>query len=98
MTDEEFLVWIANRLVNKYGESRDILDRTIKIVSKNRTIKKTSLENIKNHTIIIDNMIHYLTQLQKMNHNDIIVVKNEDIKFDNNCSLLDSVDIDAFLK
>lgn len=97
MTDEEFLVWIANRLVNKYNESRDILDRTIKIISKNRQLRNTSIENIKNNTLAIQNMINYLTRLQKLNTVNTETSQSNEIKLTNQ-NLLESIDIDNLLK
>jgi len=64
--DNQFLLWISNRLVNKYGEDPAIVNRMISIIAKNRLIQSSYTEGNKNTSIGIINTINYLTNLQKM--------------------------------
>lgn len=64
--DDEFLLWISNRLVNKYGENPEIVNRMIGIVAKNRLIRSSYKEGNKNSMLAIGNTIRYLENLQKV--------------------------------
>lgn len=46
--DSEFLIWLAKRLVFRYGESKEILTIVNGIVEKNNAIKK-SLDSLNNN-------------------------------------------------
>lgn len=62
--DDEFLMWVANRLVNRYGENPHIVNRIICIIAKNRLIR-TSYKEGNQHTVLsIANTIKYLEDLQ----------------------------------
>lgn len=50
LTDNEFLLWIAKRLVYKYKEDPYILNRIIGIIAKHRTIASICVEN--NHNTL----------------------------------------------
>ena len=65
-TDNQFLLWVSNRLVNKYGEDPAIVNRIISIIAKNRLIQSSYTEGNKNTSIGIINTIKYLTNLQKI--------------------------------
>jgi hypothetical protein len=64
--DDEFLLWLANRLVNKYGENPNIVNRMISIIAKNRLIRSSYTEGNKNTSIAVTNTIRYLSNLQKI--------------------------------
>jgi hypothetical protein len=46
--DSEFLIWLAKRLVFRYGENKEILTIVNGIVEKNNAIKK-SLDSLNNN-------------------------------------------------
>lgn len=64
--DNEFLLWIAKRLVHKYGESKDLLTIVETIVKKNDLILDTLQKNqnsiLSDLTSSIDLSMKVLTQ------------------------------------
>lgn len=62
--DDEFLLWIANRLVYKYGEDKNLVNKIISIIAKYRYIRSAYTEENKNTSLAISNTINYLTTLQ----------------------------------
>ena len=99
-TDEDFLLWIANRLVFKYKENRSILDRVIFIIEKNKTIKKVLDDNNLCLTKSISEAIKYLDLAKKTNQSEIATLSSKfrDIRIDMNIANLDNIDMDYILK
>jgi hypothetical protein len=64
--DDEFLLWIANRLVYKYGENPEIVNKIISIIAKNRVVRSSYTEGNKNTVIVVNNTIKYLENLQNL--------------------------------
>ena len=103
--DDEFLLWIAKRLVFKYNESQNILKEISRIIAKNRVIKNICYENHNTNHIAISKTIEYLTNLQKINNGSLHSLQNKtNLNFEQasldktNSSILETVDIDSFLK
>lgn len=98
--DDEYLLWIAKRLVFKYNESQEIIKQVSRIIAKNRVIKTICYENYKNNQIGISKTIEYLSKLQKINDASLVSVENKTtLTFHNdNESILETLDIDSFLK
>jgi hypothetical protein len=99
-TDEDFLLWIANRLVFKYKENRSILDRVIFIIEKNKTIKKVLDDNNLSLTKSISEAIKYLDLAKRNNQSEIAALSSKfrDIRIDMNIANLDNIDMDYLLK
>lgn len=103
--DDEFLLWIAKRLVFKYNESQDIIKEIHRIIAKNRIIKSICYENHKNTQIALSKVINYLSNWQKI---DISSIHSLDSKTKLNIqpesldktkiSSLETMDMDSFLK
>lgn len=103
--DDEYLIWIAKRLVFKYKESPDIIKVINRIIAKNRVIKSICLESHNNNQIAITKVVDYLSSLQKINTSSFQSLQNK-IKLNfqpesldtTKQSILETVDIDSFLK
>lgn len=103
--DDEYLIWIAKRLVFKYKESPDIIKVINRIILKNRVIRSICLENHNNNHIALTKAIEYLTNLQKINSSSFQSLQNKiNLNFQPESldktkqSILETVDIDSFLK
>jgi hypothetical protein len=103
--DDEYLIWIAKRLVFKYKESPDIIKVINRIILKNRAIRSIFLENYNNNHIALTKAIEYLTNLQKINSSSFQSLQNKiNLNFQPESldktkqSILETVDIDSFLK
>jgi hypothetical protein len=99
-TDEEFLLWIANRLVFKYKENSSIIDRVQFIIQKNKIIKNVLDTNNISLTKAISETIFYLDAIKTKNQSEIksLSSKFRDIKMAKNMSSLENIDIDYVLK
>ena len=97
--DNEFLLWLAKRLVFKYGENKEIIDMVYAITQKNTAIS-TALNNIcSGMEGKIQSNIKILQEILK----DIKTNKSEVIStINHNKSILmvskfENIDIDAML-
>lgn len=103
--DDEYLIWIAKRLVFKYKESPDIIKVINRIIAKNRVIKSICLESHNNNQIALTKVVDYLSNLQKINTSSFQSLQNKiNLNFQQESldttkqSILETVDIDSFLK
>lgn len=103
--DDEFLLWIAKRLVFKYNEPKDIIKQTQRIIAKNRVIKNICYEHHNTNQIAISKVIEYLTNLQKINNGSLYSLQNkinlnsqEESLDKTKPFILETIDIDSFLK
>lgn len=79
--DDEFLLWVANRLVYKYGENPSIVNRIISIIAKNRLVRSSYKEGNKNTVLSIGNTIKYLESLQnnlRVQHQSLVSKISQD--------------------
>lgn len=101
--DDEFLLWLAKRLVFKYKESPDIIKQITRIIAKNKVIRSISFENYSHNQIAVTKVIEYLSNLQKINDSSFQSLQNK-INFKPESldkttpSMLENIDIDSFLK
>ena len=94
--DDEFLLWLAKRLVFKYGENKQIIDIVTSIITKNQAINNsldsiyTNIEakiyaNIKiSHEMIKDLQINKSEMVKRINDrkNSMILSTFEDLNVD----------------
>ena len=99
-SDEDFLLWIANRLVYKYKENSSIVDRVTFIIEKNKIIRDVLDKNNISMTKGITETIKYLDLIKEKNQTEIkaLSAKFKDIKTNNNIVNLENIDIDYILK
>jgi hypothetical protein len=98
--DEDFLLWIANRLVYRYKENSTIIDRVKFIIEKNKIIRNVLDNNNISMTRAITETIKYLDLVKEKNKVEIksLSSKFKDIKIDNNIVDLENIDMDYLLK
>jgi hypothetical protein len=98
--DEDFLLWIANRLVYRYKENSTIIDRVKFIIEKNKIIRNVLDNNNISMTRAITETIKYLDLVKEKNQVEIksLSSKFKDIKIDNNIVDLENIDMDYLLK
>jgi hypothetical protein len=98
--DEDFLLWIANRLVYRYKENSTIIDRVKFIIEKNKIIRNVLDNNNISMTRAITETIKYLDLVKEKNQVEIksLSSKFKDIKIDNNIIDLENIDMDYLLK
>lgn len=98
--DEDFIIWIANRLVFKYRENSLILDRIKFILEKNRTITKVLDDNNILMVKGLDETIKYLDSIRQTNKTNIktLSTKFTEIKIDIGNEILSNMNIDNLLK
>jgi hypothetical protein len=98
--DEDFLLWIANRLVYRYKENSTIIDRVKFIIEKNKIIRNVLDNNNISMTRAITETIKYLDLVKEKNQVEIksLSSKFKDIKIDNNIIDLENIDMDYVLK
>lgn len=99
-TDEEFLLWIASRLVFKYKENSSIIDRVKFIIEKDKLIKNVLDSNNISLTKAISETIQYLDSIKTKNQSEIKLLSSKfrEIKLNNNIVNLENADIDYILK
>jgi|694.fasta_scaffold55843_8 hypothetical protein len=99
-SDEDFLLWIANRLVYRYKENSTIIDRVKFIIEKNKIIRNVLDNNNISMTRAITETIKYLDLVKEKNQVEIksLSSKFKDIKIDNNIIDLENIDMDYVLK
>ena len=96
--DEQFVLWIAKRLVYKYGENPDIISRIATIVKKQKLERRLYYENNQNTIICIDGVIKSLQDLQKIHETYSINDRSKDTILLTNVLSLDDIDMDNFIK
>lgn len=101
--DDEFLLWVANRLVNRYGENPIIVNRIISIIAKNRLIRTSYKEGNKNTVLSIANTIKYLEDLQntiRSQHASLVNDINKNTEDTTNKAKIDfdNIDIESMLR
>lgn len=103
--DDEFLLWIAKRLVFKYNESQDILKQVSRILAKNRVVKNIFYEQYNTNQIALTRVVEYISNLQKINNSSMYSLQSKtNLNFqqqslDNtHSSILENIDMDSFLK
>jgi hypothetical protein len=98
--DEDFLLWIANRLVYRYKENSTIIDRVKFIIEKNKIIRNVLDNSNISMTRAITETIKYLDLVKEKNQVEIksLSSKFKDIKIDNNIIDLENIDMDYVLK
>ena len=98
--DEDFLLWIANRLVYRYKENSTIIDRVKFIIEKNKIIRNVLDNSNISMTRAITETIKYLDLVKEKNQVEIksLSSKFKDIKIDNNIVDLENIDMDYLLK
>lgn len=95
--DDEFLMWVANRLVYKYGESPNIVNRIISIIAKNRLIRSSYKEGNKNTVLSITNTIKHLESLQntlRSQHQSLVSKISQDTLTTQNQPSQNSLDLE----
>lgn len=104
--DDEFLLWVANRLVYKYGENPTIVNRIISIIAKNRFVRSSYKEGNKNTVLSISNTIKYLESLQnnlriqhqslvsKISQDNLSIPENQQEKSVD----FDNIDVDSIIR
>jgi hypothetical protein len=99
-SDEDFLLWIANRLVYRYKENSTIIDRVKFIIEKNKIIRNVLDNSNISMTRAITETIKYLDLVKEKNQVEIksLSSKFKDIKIDNNIINLENIDMDYVLK
>jgi hypothetical protein len=99
-SDEDFLLWIANRLVYRYKENSTIIDRVKFIIEKNKIIRNVLDNSNISMTRAITETIKYLDLVKEKNQVEIksLSSKFKDIKIDNNIIDLENIDMDYLLK
>ena len=99
-SDEDFLLWIANRLVYRYKENSTIIDRVKFIIEKNKIIRNVLDNSNISMTRAITETIKYLDLVKEKNQVEIksLSSKFKDIKIDNNIIDLENIDMDYVLK
>ena len=98
-TDEDFLLWIANRLVFRYKEDSTILDRVKFIIEKNKIIRNVLDNNNISMNKAITETVRYLDSVREKNQTEIksLSSKFKSIKLDNNIVNFENIDIDYLL-
>jgi hypothetical protein len=95
-SDKEFLLWIAKRLVYKYGEKPDIITQVMGLLNRDRTEKNAYQENVQNTLLFISTTIDSLTNMQKICTN--LSINNVTKSTENNNLSLDNIDMDNFIR
>lgn len=96
--DKEYLLWLAKRLVYKYGEKPDVINKIIGIIKRVRTEQKLYQENANNTVLCVSNAINSLSSIQKIYTNSNIGKNIQNIKTTTDPMLFDSIDMDNFIK
>lgn len=91
--DAEFLLWLAKRLVHKYGEDVEVIHIVEGIVHKNLAIKKS-------FNFIYNEIFQKMTQIISELKNEEAVLKKDvnDIKNKILLSKFEDLDLDQMLK
>lgn len=98
--DEEFLLWLYNRLNLKHREDKHILDRLISIIDKYKiALSITSKDNI-----FLDNAVkktaEYLSAVYKQHHKQISGISSKLVEYQVEKTVPDfeNLDLDQLLK
>jgi|688.fasta_scaffold489321_3 hypothetical protein len=97
-TDREFLLWLAKRLVYKYGEKPEIISQMMGLINRNRSKYNAYEENLQNMLLFISGTIDSLTNMQKICANLTISNQTDQKLTDQNIQLFDTIDMDNFIK
>lgn len=104
--DDEFLLWVANRLVYRYGENPTIVNRIISIIAKNRLVRSSYKEGNKNTVLSIGNTIKYLENLQntlRVQHQSLVnKISQDNLSIPENQQQrsvdFDNIDVDSIIR
>lgn len=97
--DDAFLIWIAKRLVNKYGENKEIVSIVESIIEKNRIlISSLDISNTSSLTGI-SNAVNILISTKKQieNNNKIMVDEFAKLKNKKLMNNFENIDINSLI-